>query len=124
MKKVLMICCVGWVACGRPVNDAAKEFMPGTYVKFSESDYSKAWDTLRISAYEADQGTYVIQQHVGFQRIVAAKLQPKEYKSSTSMTVFDESTHQLQDMKTGKFYTFFPDKGTVLAGSAEYAKMN
>jgi hypothetical protein len=39
------------------------------------------------------------------------------------MAVYDESTHQLQDMKSGKLLVFSPDKNTVLVGSAEYVKI-
>lgn len=122
MKRLLLICFIGVAACQTAVKET-KDFIPGTYTRFSESEFSKAWDTLRISAYEKDQGTFVVQQHTGFQRIVNEKVQPKEYKSTKVVTVFDENTKQLQDMKTGKLYTFAPAQGTVLAGSAEYKKL-
>jgi hypothetical protein len=123
MRKLSGMVCWILAACGNSA-DAVKDFIPGTYVKFSQSEYSKAWDTLRISMYDATQETYGIRQHTGYQRIVKGKLQPKAYKSSKAVTVYDPSTHQLQDLKTGKWYTFSQDNGTLVAGSAEYTKIN
>jgi hypothetical protein len=123
MKRLLFIGCVAFGACQSSVTEV-NDFIPGVYVRFSQSQYSKAWDTLRITVYEKDPGTYVVQRYVGYQRILTGRLQPKEYTLSRSVTVLDESTQQLQDMKTGKLYTFSPERRTVLAGSAEYLKIN
>lgn len=95
----------------------------GAYVRFAEGDFSKSWDTLIIGSYDAKGGTYVVQQRTGFQRIRDGKLQPKEYEKKKAMLVFDESTRQLQDMKTGLLYSF-PAENKLLAGHAEYVKIN
>jgi hypothetical protein len=113
---ILMMSCSG-------SSDIVKDFIPGTYVRFASGEYSKAWDTLHIDAYDPAQGTYVIEQRTGFQRFMDKKLQPREYIRRKHIAVLDEQTYQLQDPKTGKYYTFSPGRETVLAGSAEYIKI-
>ena len=103
--------------------DEVKDFIPGTYVKYAEGKFSKAWDTLRISAYEELNKTYVVEQHTGYQRLVKGVLQPKEFKLNKYVAVFEPSTHQLRDTKKGKVFTFSPEKGTVLLGAGEYNKI-
>ena len=100
-----------------------KDFIPGTYVKYAEGKFSKAWDTLRINIYDKSNMTYVIEQHTGYQRLVKGLFQAKEFKLNKYVAVFDLSTHQLHDSKKGKVFTFSPDKGTVLVGAGEYNKI-
>jgi len=123
MKRLCFGLMVALVSCGDAA-DTVKDYISGTYVRFAAGEYSKAWDTLFIEAYAPSQGTYVVEQHTGFQRVVAGKLQPKEYQRRRSTAVLDAPTHQLQDRKSGKYYTFSPERGTVLAGSAVYFKIN
>lgn len=124
MKRLLIA--IGWfclVAC-QSTGSNIRSFIPGTYAKFSEGEFSKAWDTIRISLYDAHSNTYVVLRHTGFQRIVEGKIQPKEYKKEQLRAVFDPSNGQMQDLKSGKLFVFSPDKGTVLMGSAEYRKVD
>jgi hypothetical protein len=99
------------------------DFIPGTYVKQSESEYSKAYDTLRISVYDPAANTYLLLQHTGYQVIKDGRLQPKQYKNNREIAVYDESTHQLQGMNSGRLLVFSPEHGTVLMGSAEFVKL-
>jgi hypothetical protein len=122
MKKIYVALAVIMLGCKESA-DTVKDFISGTYVRFAAGEYSKAWDTLRVDAYDLTLGTYVIEQCVGFQRMVDGKLQPREYLRKKTTAVMDEQTHQLQDRKTGKYYTFSPERGTLLAGSAEYVKI-
>ena len=122
MNKIIAVLAIVMVSCGS-ISEEVKDFIPGTYVRFATGEYSKAWDTLRIQAYDPSQNMYVIEQCVGFQRMVDAKLQPREYLHKKHTAVLDEQIHQLQDRKTGRYYTFSPERGTVLAGSVEYIKI-
>ena len=104
-----------------PVN--VRELIPGVYVKQSESEFSKAYDTLRISVYDEIGNTYLVLQHTGYQLIQNGRLQPKQYKSDKEVAVYDEGTHQLQGMNSGRLLLFSPEHGTLLVGSAQYEKI-
>jgi hypothetical protein len=118
-------CCACWllVACKAHVAYSVRNSFPGVYVKQSESDYSKAYDTLRISVYDETGNTYLILQHTGYQLIKDGKLQPKLYKSGKEIAVYDETTHLLQGMDSGKLLVFSPENQTLLVGSSEYKKI-
>lgn len=126
MKKTygLLFLAVLLTACGGNEEAAnAKSAISGTYVHHAESEYSKAMDTLIITPYDAKAGTFIIMRKTGFHRIKDGKLQPKENKLERMISVWDEETHQLQELKGGKLYTF-PDSGReLLAGTAKYLKI-
>ena len=123
MKKLWIGVIMTDMSCGGSA-DNIKDFIPGTYARVAIGEYSKAWDTIYINHYDPSQGTYVIEQRTAFQRIKEGKLQPREFARRKQIAVIDEQTHQLQDPKTGKYYTFSPERESVLAGSAEYKKIN
>ena len=126
MKKTygLLFLAVLSTACGENENVAGKKStINGIYVHQAESEYSKAMDTLIITPYDAKAGTFIIMRRTGFHRIKDGKLQPKENKLERMISVWDEETHQLQELKGGKLYTF-PDSGReLLAGTAKYLRI-
>ena len=127
MKKVygLLLLSVVLTACGEDEEVVAgtKGTISGTYMRQSESEYSKAMDTLIVTPYDAKAGTFIILRRTGFHRIKDGKLQPKENKLERMITVWDEETHQLQELKEGKLYTFPSTGKELLAGTAKYLKI-
>ena len=126
MKSIYGLLCMAALltACGRNEEIAGtKSGISGTYVRQAESEFSKAMDTLVVTPYDANAGTFIILRRTGFHRIKDGKLQPKENRQERMITVWDEDTHQLQELKAGKLYTF-PANGTeLLAGTAKYWKI-
>lgn len=126
MKKtyVLLLLSVVLTACGGNEEVAGtKSIITGTYVRQAEGEYSKAMDTLVVTPYDAKAGTFIIMRRTAFHRIKEGKLQPKENKQERMITVWDEETHQLQELKEGKLYTFPANGNELLAGTAKYLKI-
>jgi hypothetical protein len=103
--------------------EALQSFIPGVYVKFGESEYSKAWDTLEISEFNEVTNTYSIDHRVGFQSIIDGRLQPKDFTSERYVAVLNPTTFQLQDPSNGKLFTFSLEYQSLLVNSAEYKKV-
>ncbi len=103
-------------------NDA-KESMPGIYTRQSEGEFSKAMDTLIISANNEKAGTYLIIRKTRFNRIVDGKLQPPEYKTEKMIAGYNEKNQQLQDMKTGRLFSFNVKTNELLFGTETYQKI-
>ncbi len=126
MKKTygLLLLSVVLTACGGDEDVAAtKSKISGTYVRQAESEYSKALDTLIVTPYDAKAGTFIILRRTSFNRIKDGKLQPKENKHERMITVWDEETHQLQELKEGKLYTFSYSGRQLLTGTSKYLKI-
>lgn len=126
MKKTYssLLLSVVLIACGGDEKVAGtKSTITGTYVRQAEGEYSKAMDTLIVTPYDAKAGTFIIMRRTGFHRIKDGKLQPKENKQERMITVWDEETHQLQELKEGKLYTFPSTGKELLAGTAKYLKI-
>ena len=122
MKKILALLFLAalYTACG---GNEIKNTIDGIYVHQAESEFSKAFDTLTVTPYDAKAETFIIIKKTGFHRIKNGKLQPKENKQESIITVWDEETHQLQDVKEGKIYTFPAAGNELLAGTAKYRKI-
>jgi len=123
MKRLAFFVIIGIGACHGSSSGSIRDFIPGAYVKLSESEYSKAYDTLRISVYDGPGNTYLMLQHTGFQLIKEGRLQPKQYKTDKEVAVYDETTHQLQGMTSGRLLVFSPTTQTLLMGTTEYQKL-
>lgn len=111
-------------ACRGNEEGSTKSTINGTYARQAESEYSKAMDTLIVTPYDVKAGTFIIIRRTGFNRIKDGKLQPKENKQERMIGVWDEESHQLQELKEGKIYTFPSDGNELLAGTAKYRKIN
>lgn len=93
------------------------------YIYAGGTEFSKGTDTLNISLYEETAGTYIILRKTGFNRILEGKLQPKEYKTEKMLAVYNEKSQQLQDMKTGRLFSFNVEKKELLFGTEAYQKI-
>lgn len=126
MKKTYGLLCIAVLltACGGNEEvESTKSIINGTYVRQAEGEFSKAMDTLIVTPYDAKAGTFIIMRRTGFHRIKDGRLQPKENKQERMITVWDEETHQLQELKAGKLYTFPSTGKELLAGTAKYLKI-
>ena len=126
MKKIyeVIFLAVLLTSCGeKSKSPEIKGIINGTYVRQAASEYSKAQDTLIVTPYDLRAGTFLILRKTGFQRIVNGRLQPRETRSENMITVWDEETHQLQELKVGKLFTFPYDGKELLAGTAKYIKI-
>lgn len=125
MKTIffLLVVVFATASCKNNDGDLIKSFIPGTYIHFSDGEYSKSWDTLEITPYDEGRKTYLVNRRVGFQKIRKGRLQPKEHVKSRFVVVFHPTTYQLQNPSTGNLYTFLPETKSVLVGSALYNKI-
>ncbi|MDQ3843051.1 MAG: hypothetical protein M3342_03425 [Bacteroidota bacterium] len=103
--------------------DKEDESITGKYILQSESEYSKAVDTLVITAYDKLSGTYIIDHRTGFYRIKEGQLQPKEYKQQRLLAVWNGERRQLQESKKGIVYSFPASGDELLMGTVRYQKI-
>lgn len=104
-------------------NTSTRAFIPGTYVNSASGPYSIAYDTLIIHAMDQKEGTYRIYRKTAFQRIREGNKLPLERESEQWMALYNQQTQSMEETKTGKLITLYPEAGRILVGSREYLKI-
>ena len=117
MKRI-MIAVMIWICEVACWNDSS---VTGVYVRYAESAYAKAWDTLVVSD---DVSGYVIERRSGTQRKLNGAWQEKVLTRSHHKIILDRRTGQWYEEKTGKYFTFSRRHKTLTAGQAIYHQIH
>ena len=110
-------------SCSNPVADKVENFIPGTYVKEINDEFSKGMDTLKIAVLDKSAGSYSIKRGMRYQQTIDGKTLSPQYKEENWTAIYNEDTHQLMEQKNGKIFSFMPEHGTLSMGSSEYKKI-
>ena len=126
MKALIIIVVIVAAGCisNQESNKRIKSFIPGTYVRQYEGEYSKAGqDTLIINEVTGSANIYSIVRHVSYQRVIEKKVQPREYKTENWNGIYNEEDKILHEQTRGATISFNPEKKTLTVGSDEYQKI-
>lgn len=118
--KIIAVCLLAVSAC-QNTSSLKQDFITGTYVQSGQSKYGVADDTLVI--IQADGNHYLIDFEVTYQAIRDGKLLPKHRKKDTLSAVWDAGKEQLQETKSGRTYTFEPDKKIMRLNDGIFQKI-
>ena len=123
MKKQIFIGCligISLLACNRLSKDEFKAFVPGTYVRSSEHEFGKEYDTLTISEIG---GQFQVERKWRYERVLDGVAQEPEYKQETTTAVYDEKHHLLNENETGNTISFDQKENILYIGSTKYKKL-
>ena len=127
MKVVIIITAITLaLSCNsnQESNKSIHSFIPGTYVRHYEGEYSKGGeDTLSINEVSGSANVYSIVRHVSYQRVIDKKIQPREDKTENWTAIYNEKDKILHEQKHGTMISFNPEKKTLMVGSDEYQKI-
>ena len=104
--------------------DRIQKAIPGTYIRFSEHEFGRVWDTLTIQKLTSELAVFQILHKWNYERILDGQRIQPEYKRQTSLAIYDEDEHILKDTETGDVYIFDIKNNTVFAGETIYKKIN
>ncbi|MGI8949947.1 MAG: hypothetical protein ACR2FN_00030 [Chitinophagaceae bacterium] len=126
MKTLPILCMLIIESCNNilQIDDSIQSFIPGTYVKYLEGEYSIGHDTLIITKSGKQANTYIIDRHLSYQRIIEHKLRPAEYKTEQWIAIYNPNDKVLYEQKQGTIISFLPEKNMLLLGSSDYKKLN
>ena len=94
------------------------DFIPVTYIRFSEHEFGKEYDTLVIT----DQsGLYSIERRWKYERILDGQIIEPEYKKTSMTGILDESV--IIEQQTGIHYLFDPVKKCLYSSNIRYDKL-
>jgi hypothetical protein len=122
MKNLLFGFALCLTAC-HPGSGQKTASLAGTYVKVSESEYSKAHDTLEVTSYAGGGNIYVLVERTSYEVLRNGQLTGTGQRQKVETAVFNPSTGQLLGLASGRMLVFSTEKGTLLAGAGVYQKI-
>jgi len=125
MKFILcmMILFIIAESCNYTLNDQVQNFIPGTYIRFSQHEYGTEYDTLSISLQNKTSNEYQVMRKWKYERILDGERIEPEYKKQTTTCIYDSKDKLLEETETGANYSFDPKRSRLFAGSIEYKKI-
>lgn len=113
---VMVITC----GCGQQQDAAVKAFIPGTYARSVQNEFSDGRDTLVIENIANDN--YSIQRRMTYRRITNGTAGALEKKTERWTALWDEKSGALVEQRRGRLLTFQPSKRTLMVESSLYQK--
>ncbi len=104
-------------------NDPVREFIPGTYIRYSSHEFGTEHDTLMIAAQHTDANTYSITRRWKYERILDGVLIEPEYKLTVTSGLYDPEQRLLQENESGNIFSFDPERNMLFDGHTKYTKL-
>ncbi len=104
-------------------SDIIKEFIPGTYIRFSQHEYGSENDTVVITLQNKSANEFKVVRKWKYERILDGKAIEPEYKNLTTSAIYNENTKMLRDAETGENYSFDTKQNAVFSGTTKYLKL-
>ena len=123
MKTLIPICsilCFLFITCKGISKNDVQDFIPGTYVRVSEHEFGKEYDTLVISELK-DQ--YKITRKWKYARILDSVVQEPEYKQKITTASYESEHKLLHENETGNTLSFDPGEKVLFIGPTKYQKL-
>ena len=99
MKIVLLVHIIALVVygCGLSKNrDEVEEFIPGTYIRFSQHEFGIEYDTLVISLQNESALEYKILRKWKYERVLDNQKIEPEYKRSFTSGIYNDKNGLLK----------------------------
>ena len=126
MKRLLIITIVAaffLAACSSAESDAIKEFISGTYIRFSQNEFGKEYDTLEISLQNKAAGQYQILRKWRYDRVLDGKPIEPEYKQQKTFGLYDPEKKLLEETETLEAISFDAEKKLLFQGKNQFTKI-
>jgi len=123
MKITIAICGLFYlvlIACNGSGKDEMKASIPGTYVRYSEHEFGKEYDTLVISE-KNDQ--FQILRKWRYERVLDSVKQEPEYKQQVTTASYDSEHRILNENESGNVISLDPKDKTVSVGPTKYNRL-
>jgi len=111
------------ISCSSLMKDKIKEFIPGTYIRFSQQEFGAEYDTLIITLQNPSANEYNILRKWKYERVLDGnELQP-EYKRIRSSGIYLSKHKIIQETETGDVISFDIKHKILFNGSVQYHKL-
>lgn len=126
MKKLFLLSAIVGLlllGCENPTSDNIRAFIPGTYAKEINDEFTKGTDTLFISILDDQSGRYTIIRKISYRQSIDGKILSPKSETHKMTAIYSQDTKQLNEQKQGKVFSFSPDKNALSTGGSEYRKI-
>lgn len=125
-KYILMIhlLILFWIyGCREPKPDPVREFIPGTYIRFSQHEFGTEYDTLVISLQNNSANEYKIIRKWKYERVLDGQPIEPEYKRVITAAIYSIENNFLRETETGDIYSFDTKEKLLFNGPLKYKKL-
>jgi hypothetical protein len=119
----IIFCCITNIACNGIFTEKKKfkDFIPGTYVHFFESKFTKGSDTLVISRMGGN--AYSILDKISYHFLKEDMHLPDTHESRHYTAVYDEKDKILKEINSYRTFRFEPDINRLYMGNTKFEKV-
>lgn len=101
-----------------------RTYIPGTYARIVNNEFSTGRDTLIISELSKAGNNYRIIHKLTFQSTADGKTLRPERKQEIWNAVYNQQEKLLHETVKGKLLSFNPEGRTLFVGTSEYKKIS
>lgn len=113
-----------WVyGCREFKPDPVREFIPGTYIRFSQHEFGTEYDTLVISLQNDPADEYKIVRKWKYERVLDGQSIEPEYKRVTTTAIYSAENKFLRETNLGDTYSFDTNAKLLFNGPIKYKKI-
>lgn len=110
------------MSCNRISNDTVMDFIPGTYERTINNEYSKGQDRLIVKQQHGN--VYMIEKRSAIVRIRDGRELPVKYDTAVWTGIYDSKDQVIYEQRKGKIISFKPKENKLLVGASVYRKVD
>lgn len=114
------IICLLSMSCNSVKKDEVQAYAPGTYVRLSEHEFGKEYDTLVISELKDE---FQITRKWKYERVLDGVKQEPEYKQEVTTASYDIERNLLHENETGNTISLDAKNAVLFIGPTKYQKL-
>lgn len=107
--------------CDQQKSSSLKGFIPGSYARSVQNEFSTGRDTLLI--IEGGNNVFRLEHRISYKRITNGKMGPTESKVERWTALFDKGAGVLKETKRGRVISFHQEDNSLFVGSSRYNKI-
>lgn len=122
--KSLIVMSILFLAISCNESKSVQNFIPGTYVRSFQDEFSKGNDTLIIGIRDPRMSLYRIEKRMGYVQQIDGKMLTPQHTVEQWTAVYNREQGQLHEQRKGKVLSFYPEENKLSMGSSEYQKLS
>lgn len=114
------IICLLSMSCNGLEKDEVKAYIPGIYIRLSEHEFGKEYDTLVVSELKDE---FQITRKWKYERVLDGVKQEPEYKQEITTASYDNERKLLHEKETGNTMSLDAKEAVLFIGPTKYKKL-